>query len=393
MRVVLIAGPDAGHAFPVMALAERFRSAGDEAVVLTGERWWQAGRAAGLDVRPLPGLEPRPEDDDADAGQRIHGRAAHMSTQVMPVLTDLAPDLVVADVLTAGGGMAAERCGIPWVELSPHPLYRPSRSLPPLGSGLAPGSGVRGRMRDGVMRRLTARSVRAGTAQRSAARISVGLPALDPGPARRLIATIPALEVPRVDWPSEARLVGALLWEPTDTVLDLPPGNEPLVVVAPSTAATGEASTVEVALSAAARSRASGLPVRVAISALEVPGRQHDALPSWAVAGSGRQDVLLRSASAVVCGGGHGMLAKTLSSGVPAVTVPGGGDQWELANRAARQGSSIPVSPPDVDTLARALARVLREPSFRRAARRAAAGADAVRDPVAVCRSVLAGRA
>ena len=51
MRVVLIAGPDAGHAFPVMALAERFRSAGDEAVVLTGERWWQAGRAAGLDVR------------------------------------------------------------------------------------------------------------------------------------------------------------------------------------------------------------------------------------------------------------------------------------------------------------------------------------------------------
>ena len=41
----------------------------------------------------------------------------------------------------------------------------------------------------------------------------------------------------------------------------------------------------------------------------------------------------------------------------------------------------------------RALARVLREPSFRRAARRAAAGADAVRDPVAVCRSVLAGRA
>ncbi|MGN7134667.1 glycosyltransferase [Rhodococcoides corynebacterioides] len=388
MRVVLIAGPDAGHAFPVMALAERFRSAGDEVVVLTGERWWQAGRAAGLDMRALPGLEPRPEDDDADAGQRIHGRAAHMSTQVLPVLTDLAPDLVVADVLTAGGGLAAERCGIPWVELSPHPLYRPSRSLPPLGSGLTPGSGVRGRMRDVLMRRLTARSVRAGTAQRSAARVSLGLPAVDPGPARRLIATIPALEVPRVDWPSEARLVGALLWEPTDTVLDPPPGDEPLVVVAPSTAATGEASTVDVAVEAAARARAAGLPVRVAISALDAPGV---VLPPWAVAGTGRQDVLLRSASAVVCGGGHGMLAKTLTAGVPAVTVPGGGDQWELANRAARQGGSVLVSPPDAQALARALHRVLREPSFRRAARRAAASADAVRDPVAVCRSVLAG--
>ena len=38
----------------------------------------------------------------------------------------MALDLVVSDVITACGGMAAELLGIPWIELNPHPLYRPS---------------------------------------------------------------------------------------------------------------------------------------------------------------------------------------------------------------------------------------------------------------------------
>jgi hypothetical protein len=57
---------------------------------------------------------------------------------------------------------------LPWVELSPHPLYRPSAGLPPVGSGLAPGRGLRGRLRDAVLRALSARSVRDGVRQRTA---------------------------------------------------------------------------------------------------------------------------------------------------------------------------------------------------------------------------------
>lgn len=125
-----------------------------------------------------------------------------------PVIRELAPDLVVSDVITACGGMAAELLGLPWVELNPHPLYLPSKGLPPVGSGLAPGTGLRGRLRDSLMRRLTARSLKQGLAQRSAARVGIGLPADDPGPLRRLIATLPALEVPRPDWPDEAVVVG-----------------------------------------------------------------------------------------------------------------------------------------------------------------------------------------
>ncbi|WP_032403269.1 glycosyltransferase [Rhodococcoides fascians] len=385
MRVAVVAGPDPGHAFPAIALSLLFRRAGDEPVLFTGSRWVPDARALGLRAFPLGGLAPRPEDDDLDAGQRIHSRAAFVSTELLPDLERENVDLVVSDILTAGGGMAAERLGTPWVELSPHPLYSPSKGLPPIGSGLAPGAGLRGRLRDTVMRALTARSIAQGRTQRSLARTSIGLPPRDPGPSARLIATIPALEVERPDWPGDAHVIGPLLWEPTDDLLELPDGESPLVMVAPSTAFTGAEGMLEMALKGL-----DGTGVRVVASVLDgVP----DVLPNWANAGLGRQDELLRHADVVVCGGGHGMLAKALIHGVPVVTVPGGGDQWELANRAARQGSAVIVRPPTATSIAGAVADVLADPRFARAAAVAAAGAKSVEDPVTVCHEVLARNA
>ncbi|MFC4126691.1 glycosyltransferase [Nocardia rhizosphaerae] len=382
MRVAVVAGPDPGHAFPAIALCLRLLDAGDDPVLFTGPRWHDAARAAGIGVRKLKGLAPRPGDDDADAGARIHERAAHIATENLPELSAMLPDLIVADVLTAGGGMAAERLRLPWVELSPHPLYLPSKALPPIGSGLAPGEGVRGRVRDGVLRTMTARAVKTGHRQRGAARESVGLPAADPGPAARLIATLPALEVERPDWPAEAHVVGPLLWEPTDEILPLPPGTEPLVLVAPSTAHTGVADMAETVLAGLA-----GRGVRAAVSMLDTPPAD---LPGWATAGLGRQDELLTHAAVVVGGGGHGLLAKALSAGVPVVTVPGGGDQWELANRAARHGSSLLVRPLTAAAVGDAVATILAEPRFTEAAMAAARGATDVADPVAICHRAAA---
>ncbi|MBH0775182.1 glycosyltransferase [Nocardia bovistercoris] len=381
MRVAVVAGPDPGHAFPALALCERFAAAGDEPVLFTGPRWFDAAKQAGIAVRRLKGLAPRAEDDDADAGRRIHERAAYISTEILPDLSAMLPELVVSDVLTAGGGMAAERLGVPWVELSPHPLYLPSKALPPIGSGLAAGEGVRGRIRDSVLRAMTARAIRSGQQQREQARQGVGLPAVDPGPILRLIATLPALEVPRPDWPDTAHLVGPLLWEPTDRILAPPPGDGPLVMVAPSTAHTGVAGMVETVLEAM-----DGLGVRVAISMLDTPPLE---LPSWATAGLGRQDELLTHTAVTVGGGGHGLLAKSLLAAVPVVTVPGGGDQWELANRAARQGGSLLVRPLSADAVRDAVRRILDHPRFTAAAEEASMSAAEVRDPVELCHDAL----
>jgi UDP:flavonoid glycosyltransferase YjiC (YdhE family) len=309
-------------------------------------------------------------------------------------LRRIAPDLVVSDVITACGGMAAEVVGLPWVELCPHPLYRPSKGLPPVGSGLAPGTGFRGRARDAVMRALTARSVRAGERQRSAARLQIGLPATDPGPRRRLIATLPALEVPRPDWPAEAVVVGPLHFEPTDVVLDVPDGTGPVVVVAPSTASTGTHGLADVALASLIPGRTLPAGARVVVSRLEGDGERargsNDAVPPWAVVGLGRQDELLTHADLVVCGGGHGLVSKTLLAGVPMVLVPGGGDQWEIANRVVRQGSGELIRPLTGKALIAAARRVLATPYYRDRARLAGVGVDGVADPVRVCHDALA---
>ena len=301
-------------------------------------------------------------------------------------IRDLAPDLVVSDVITACGGMAAELLGIPWVELCPHPLYLPSKGLPPLGSGLAPGTGMRGRLGDAVMRSLTARSVRQGKRQRSAARAGIGLPAHDPGPVRRLIATLPALEVPRPDWPDEAVVVGPLHFEPTSEVLAVPPGDGPLVVVAPSTATTGATGLAELAVECLVPGEVLPAGARVAVSRLAGADLT---LPPWAVAGLGRQDELLRNADLMICGSGHGIVAKTLLAGVPLVAVPGGGDQWEMANRVVRQGSAQLIRPLTAEALVAAVREVLSAPRYREAARAAGASVAGVADPVRVCHDAL----
>ncbi|MDT5069568.1 MAG: hypothetical protein QOK02_5723, partial [Mycobacterium sp.] len=188
MRVAVVAGPDAGHAFPALALCQKFLAAGDDPTLFTGTEWLDTARAAGVDAAELVGLDPTDDDDDADSGEKIHRRGARMAVLNQPGLKELSPDLIVSDVITTCGGLAAELLGVPWIELCPHPLYRPSKGLPPVGSGLAPGVGLRGRLRDAVLRALSERSVRIGVRQRTAARAGIGLPAADPGPLRRLIA-------------------------------------------------------------------------------------------------------------------------------------------------------------------------------------------------------------
>jgi len=391
MRVALVAGPEAGHVFPAIALCLRLAAAGDDPVLLTGTGWLDTARRAGLDVVELLGLDPDESDDDTDAGAKLHHRAARMAALNLPVLRDLQPDLVVSDVITVCGGMAAELAGIPWIELSPHPLYLPSRCLPPIGSGLEPGPGIRGRLRDSIMREFTARSIRAGGRQRAQARQGIGLPAEDPGPRRRLIATLPALEVSRPDWPAEAVVVGPLHFEPTTDVLALPPGAGPVIVVAPSTASTGTAGLAELALEHLIPGETLPVGSRLVVSQLVSSGSGGDdvVVPPWAVVGLGRQDDLLRQADVVVCGGGHGMLSKTLLAGVPMVVVPGGGDQWELANRVVRQGSARLVRPLSADALIAGVTEVLSDPGYRQAARRAGESIAGVSDPVAVCRAAV----
>ncbi|MCE9514353.1 MAG: glycosyl transferase, partial [Mycobacterium sp.] len=165
-------------------------------------------------------------------------------------------------------------------------------------------------------------------------------------------------------------------------VLALPPGDGPLIVVAPSTAEMGTARLAETALEHLVPGTSVPAGYRLVVSRL---GGDDVTVPPWATVGLSRQDELLRHADLVVCAAGHGMLSKTRLAGVPMVVVPGGGDQWELANRVVLQGSARLIRPLTPEALVTAVNEVLAGPSYREAARRAGRSVGGVTDPVRVC--------
>ena len=83
------------------------------------------------------------------------------------------------------------------------------------------------------------------------------------------------------------------------------------------------------------------------------------------------------------------MLAKSLLAAVPVVVIPGGGDQWELANRVSRQGSGVLVRPASAAAIGSAVDAVLSDPGYADAAAAAGRSAGAVVDPIDVLRRVL----
>lgn len=107
------------------------------------------------------------------------------------------------------------------------------------------------------------------------------------------------------------------------------------------------------------------------------------------VSGLGRQDRVLVQADLVICGGGHGLLAKALTAGVPTVMVPGGGDQWELACRVQRAGAGVLVRPATREAVASAVQQVLDDPSYAVAAARIGATVTQVSDPVRLAHRVI----
>ena len=126
---------------------------------------------------------------------------------------------------------------------------------------------------------LMDRGLRVGRDQLNATRGALGLPPADRlwgGLSRELclVATFPQLEYPR-RWPPETEVVGPLLWEPPfEGDAEPPPGDEPLVLVAPSTSQDPDHRLLRSALRGLA-----DLPVRVLATTNRRPLREPPAVP------------------------------------------------------------------------------------------------------------------
>ena len=102
-----------------------------------------------------------------------------------------------------------------------------------------------------------------GRAELNGSRTRLGLPPLarvHGGISAELciVGTFPQLEYPR-PWPSGVHVAGPLLWEPPYEAVEPPPGEKPLVLVAPSTSQDPEHRLLRAALAQADGQHQDGL--------------------------------------------------------------------------------------------------------------------------------------
>jgi UDP:flavonoid glycosyltransferase YjiC (YdhE family) len=395
-RVVLIAGTDRGHTYPVVAVALALHARGHETLVVTGRQRGPELDAAGVAWAPLPKADPHAHDR-RDLSRNLWLWAAAAAHPTAALVRGFRAELVVSDVLMAVGGLAAELTDVPWVQLVPHHLSDAARELPPMGLGRHPSRSPWVRADDRWIHRLAARSVATGRRDRAAAREQLGLPG--PGrPAARLIASLPGLEYPRWTWPADAHLVGPLAWDPptvgvagpadaaaVDAALEELRTDGPPVVVASDSTGTGATG----GLAALAVEALVGLDLRlIAVTdRAEVRTRARHLWPLGCVVAPVPHHLALSRAAVAIAPGGAGFVGKSLLRGVPLVLVPDFGDQLEAAARVTWAGAGrrvdlrapwsprLPAPIGRSGQLRRAVVRVLADARYRTAAGHLAASA------------------
>ena len=305
-------------------------------------------------------------------------------------MDDFRPDVVVSDILTLAPSLAAERAGIRRATLIPHvyPVHEPG--MPFFAFGLQPPRTPVGRaVWRGALPVLES-GLRRGQREMNETRAAVGLPPIERfhggiSEELALVATFPQLEYPR-RWPAAVHVTGPMEFEIPYADIELPGGDAPLVLVAPSTAQDPDLRLVRVALDALADE-----PVRM----VATTNRHGEEPPLEAPANAVVVDWLSYSqvmpkASLVICHGGHGTVARALAAGVPVLCSPHVGDMAENSARVAWAGVGLMLpwrllSPAPLRLAAR---RILGDVSFSGRAHELADWSAANRGPEAGARLV-----
>ncbi len=288
------------------------------------------------------------------------------TAETRPAVAECAPDAVVHDILTLAPAMAGELEGVPVATLVPHVYPVGAPGFPPYALGARlPRTAVGARVWR-AFDSLVETGLRQGRAELNETRRRLGLPPvarLHGGISERLciVGTLPQLEYPRT-WPNSVHVVGPLLWEPPFGDVEPPPGEGPLVLVAPSTAQDPEHRLLRATVAGLGRE-----PVRV----LATWNRKPLTEPVRAAANTRVVEWVSYSrtmphCALVVCHAGHGTMVRALASGCPVLAVPHSGDMAENAARAdwAGVGVRLPwrlLAPATVRLAAR---RALAEPAI-----------------------------
>ncbi len=348
-RILLGAFGDPGHAFPMIGLGVALRRRGHEVTLQTWEKWRAQVQAEGLDFAPAPEYHVFPNGPEP---LDFYEAVVYATRDTVPLLAELQPDLVVADILTLAPALAAELHGVPLATLIPHvfpesgdgfPIYSFGARLPRTALGRELWRRAHWPVRKGL---------ESGRAALNGTRAQLGLPPQSrfhggTSESLALVGSFPQLEYPR-RWPAHVHVVGPLMWEPPGEKV-LPPtpprgggrgDDRPVVLVAPSTSQDPGHRLLLAALEGLADA-----PVRVIatwnrrLPPRPLPVPENATVVEWV-----SYSKTMPLCDLVVCHAGHGTLARALASGCPVVACPVAGDMNENAARVAwsRAGVRLP---------------------------------------------------
>jgi MGT family glycosyltransferase len=362
LRVLIAAFGDPGHTLPAIALARALRARGHRVVFETWEKWREVLDAEGIEFHAA-------EEYRVFATRDADGPAAgDAAVALLPLLEELRPDVVVNDILTLAPALAAERAEVRWATLIPHvfPEHAPGLPFFAFAGARLPRTPL-GRWLWNAPRSLLEAGLRQGRDELNAERAKVGLAPTErfhggTSPGLALVATLPQLEYPR-PWPGHVHVTGPMEFETPYEDVEVPEGDAPLVLVAPSTAQDPECRLVRVALAALADE-----PVRVvATTNGHVPSEGIEVPANARLYGWLRYSQVMPRADLVVCHGGHGTVVRALGHGAPVLCCPAVGDMAENGARVgwAGVGLSLPWRLLGERPLRVAVRRMLGDGSFR----------------------------
>jgi len=391
--VMIAVMPFAGHVAPIAAVTAAFVEAGHRVRVYTGRGYADRFAALGAEVVPwaiapdfderdlsstFPALRGRkgPRQMLANVEHLFVGTGAAQAADLVAAHEHRPWDVIVADNLSLGTHLAAERLGTPSVTVSIVPLTIPTPELPPPILPLRPASGALGRLRDRILNGALAFATRGIRRAYDTQREAFGLPPTDApleaawhSPDLVCASGIPQLEFPRGAWPVRVEFVGALA--PTGSIRPDPPqwwadlpDDRPIVHVTQGTLNVDPDDLIRPAFAALGRQP---------VSVVTTTGRD-DAVPlSFAappnayVAGLVDYAELLPRTDVMITNGGWGGVLAALSHGIPLIVAGGDIDKPVIATRVAWAGAGIDLRTgrPSPRAILRAWRRLSADPAYR----------------------------
>lgn len=377
MRILFSSAGSHGHTYPLLPLAIAARAAGHEILYATSAPFHPLLQGlgctpllAGIEMRQAFGElgEDRPDrasmtqEQMMAAAGRVFGEVLprHTAADLLPLLAEHRPDLVVHESGNAGAGIAARRADIP---------------------GLCHGFGRVADQQFGMFGgdRTVAVAAEFGVELPADLRPGLGDPYLDICP--------PSLQ--------GAKFLAAARRVPLRPVAYAPPGElpagidgggPPLIYLTMGTA-FGNPSVMNRAIAGLGRLDArvlvaAGPTVDVA-SLGDLPGNVR--VEPWVP-----QAEVLPHTALVVHHGGSGTTLGCLAAGVPQLVIPQGADQFENAGMVIASGAGEQLLPGELtgDSIAETASRLLKDPGVRAAADAIATEIAAMPSPADVAREL-----